>query len=173
MSHPSSIARPPVTHDDPWRYSGSIAAHPSNAASFDEPLVAVIARGLAAVAPPWSDEVQPAADGRSHERLLATELYDVWLIHWPAGSGLPAHDHGGSAGAFAMVAGMLDEDVADGTRRRIGVGDVASFGPDHVHAVHNRSDVGATSVHVYSPPLGTMSFVSEPSEAQCRSRDSR
>jgi len=35
------------------------------------------------------------------------------------------------------------------------------FGGDHVHAVVNRGEAGATSVHVYSPPLSSMSFYRE------------
>jgi hypothetical protein len=83
------------------------------------------------------------------------------LIHWPAGTGLEAHDHGGSTGAFAVVSGALDEDTSHGdvtTTRRLGEGDVVWFDADHVHGVVNRGGVGATSVHVYSPPLRTMGF---------------
>jgi len=36
-----------------------------------------------------------------------------------------------------------------------------TFGGDHVHAVVNRGEAGATSVHVYSPPLSSMSFYRE------------
>jgi len=95
---------------------------------------------------------------------LATETYDAWLIHWPVGTGLEAHDHGGSTGAFAVVSGVLDEDVErDGetVTRRVPAGQSVTFGGDHVHAVVNRGEAGATSVHVYSPPLSSMSFYRE------------
>jgi hypothetical protein len=98
---------------------------------------------------------------RRYELLLETELYDAWLIHWPPGTGLDAHDHGGSSGAFAVVSGVLEETVAAGaatSTRRVAEGQVVWFGGDHVHAVANGGDVGATSVHVYSPPLRTMGF---------------
>ena len=61
-----------------------------------------------------------------------------------------------------MVTGVLDEDQIhpDGTTtvRRVGPGESVSFDGGRVHAVVNRSDVVATSVHVYSPPLRTMTF---------------
>jgi hypothetical protein len=83
-------------------------------------------------------------------------------VHWPAGTGLDAHDHGGSTGAFAVVAGHLEEAriTADGTTsaRRVGPGETSAFGAATIHAVANRSPRSATSVHVYSPPLGEMSF---------------
>ena len=95
--------------------------------------------------------------------MLSTEQYDAWLIHWPTGTGLDAHDHGGSIGAFAVVSGVLDEDVhVDGVdhTRRLRAGESVTFAGDHVHAVINRGETGATSVHVYSPPLRSMSFYS-------------
>ena len=73
--------------------------------------------------------------------LLSTDLYDAWLIHWPAGTGLEPHDHGGSTGAFAVVSGVLDEDIeVDGvtSTRRLHSGEHVVFEGDHVHAVVNR-----------------------------------
>ena len=158
---PDPAATPSVTDTvDPWRVASSRAIHPSSH-NGDEPLVAVIAAGLAAVSIPWEIATGTTPTERRYELLLATEQYDAWLIHWPAGTGLEAHDHGGSIGAFAVVDGTLDEDVvADGvtSTRRFAAGDTATFDGDHVHAVVNRSGAGATSVHVYSPPLQTMGF---------------
>lgn len=146
---------------DSWRLSSSKAVHPSSRLG-DESLVSAIASGLAAVAVPWELASGTAPDHRSYELLLSTEHYDAWLIYWPAGAGLDAHDHGGSGGAFAVVDGALEEDVIDevgGTvTRRVGAGESVEFAGDHVHAVVNRGVASATSVHVYSPPLRTMGF---------------
>jgi len=145
---------------EPWRVAASRAAHPSIDRGGDS-LVATIAEGLAAVAVPWELATGTTPSERCYELLLSTDLYDAWLIHWPAGSGLDAHDHGGSTGAFAVVSGVLDEDrVGHGVVRvtRIAAGESVTFGGDHVHAVQNRGDVAVTSVHVYSPPLRAMSF---------------
>ena len=110
MQTPLTSTDTPTTDSDPWGRVSSRAVHPSSH-SGDEPLVGVIAAGLAAVAMPW--ELTRAANSteRAYELLLATETYDAWLIHWPVGTGLEAHDHGGSTGAFAVVSGVLDEDV--------------------------------------------------------------
>ena len=163
MHTPLTSTDTPTTDSDPWGRVSSRAVHPSSH-SGDEPLVGVIAAGLAAVAMPW--ELTRAANSteRAYELLLATETYDAWLIHWPVGTGLEAHDHGGSTGAFAVVSGVLDEDVErDGetVTRRVPAGQSVTFGGDHVHAVVNRGEAGATSVHVYSPPLSSMSFYRE------------
>lgn len=168
MSTTSTTAAPSVdaesaAHDpdaDPWRIATSRAIHPSTCDA-GEPLIAVIARGLAAASAPWELTTGTVPDERCYELLLSTPRYDAWLIHWPAGTGLDAHDHGRSAGAFAVVSGTLDEETTDGgvtSTRRVHEGGTIWFEADHVHAVVNRGDVGATSVHVYSPPLRTMGF---------------
>ncbi len=110
---------------------------------------------------PWSLEAGQAPDERHHRLLVTTSAYDAWLIYWPPGSGLEAHDHGGSAGAVALIAGELDEDSLLGdlpVRRRIERGRPIAFGAEHIHAVVNRGDQAATSVHVYAPPLQTMAY---------------
>ena len=92
-------------------------------------------------------------DERQYELILSTQSYDAWLIHWPAGSSVGAHDHGGSAGAFAVVSGVLEEQTvvrSANVTRRVATGESLRFGADHVHAVFNGSDAAATSVHVYS-----------------------
>lgn len=152
----SATTAPPSNQ---WRIASSKSIHPS-ARSADEPLLVAIASGLAAVSMPWASATGAVPQDRSHELLLATEHYDAWLIHWPAGTGLDAHDHGGSSGAFAVVDGTLDEDVPDDrggvVTRRFGPGQSVGFSGDHVHAVTNRGNGGVTSVHVYAPPLRTM-----------------
>ena len=156
------LATRPTTPDSAhrgWRVAASRAVHPSVERSV--PLVETIAAGLAAVSAPWELTGEVSVE-RSYQLLLSTERYDAWLIHWPAGAGLDAHDHGGSAGAFAVVSGTLDEEriAPDGalTHRRVGAGEAVSFDAAAIHAVTNRDRRGATSVHVYSPPLGAMTF---------------
>ena len=160
MQTPLTSPDETTTDPDPWRRVSSRSIHPSSH-SGDEPLVGVIAAGLAAVSMPLELTGETSSTERRYELLLATETYDAWLIHWPVGTGLEAHDHGGSTGAFAVVSGVLDEDVGpEGSTvtRRVGAGESVTFGGDHVHAVVNRGVTGATSVHVYSPPLSSMSF---------------
>jgi predicted metal-dependent enzyme (double-stranded beta helix superfamily) len=103
---------------------------------------------------------------RWHQRLYRDQRVDVWLISWLPTQGTQLHDHGGSAGAFTVLSGRLDEAVYQFDARsgehlrnlprdeRASVG----FGPHYVHDVRNLSDTPAVSVHAYSPPLTTMSF---------------
>ena len=163
MQTPLTSTDTTTTEPDPWGRVSSRAVHPSSH-SGEEPLVSVIAAGLAAVSMPWELTGETSTTERTYELLLATDTYDAWLIHWPVGTGLEAHDHGGSTGAFAVVSGVLDEDIErDGlaVTRRVRAGQSIAFSGDHVHAVVNRGATGATSVHVYSPPLSAMSFYRE------------
>lgn len=101
----------------------------------DAQLLGAIATSLAATVPATTLE-RPVGDHRSWERLLATDAYDAWLIRWPAGTSVGPHDHGGSAGAFTVVAGELVEIVSDpsGSTRvmTLGPGAQRGFGPDLV-----------------------------------------
>jgi hypothetical protein len=98
--------------------------------------------------------------GRWHVRLRVTAHYDVWLIGWGIDSGVKLHDHGGSAGAIAVVRGELTEHTprgAGGVRtQRLAAGSVRAFEPGHLHDVCNEGARTAMSAHVYSPPLATM-----------------
>lgn len=73
---------------------------------------------------------------REHDEPLVAviaEGFAVVAVPWELATGLDAHDHG--------VAGSS-----------------VHFDGDHMRAVLDRDDVGATSVHVYSPPLRTIDF---------------
>ena len=123
--------------------------------------VSAIAEGLAAVSVPWDLGVVAPPASRRYERILATEAYDAWLIYWPPGTGVEVHDHGESVGAFTVVSGALDEEVViNGTPvgNTIHAGESLFLPSRHVHAVRNRGETSATSVHVYSPPLRSMGF---------------
>ena len=144
------------------RHEGRIAADLGSveACPLAPDLLAEIASGLAMSEVPWEPE-GTTGDTRRYRQLLSTDHYDAWLIWWPPGTGLDLHDHGGSAGAFTVVAGALHETVAAGaalSTHRLRAGETSRFGIDHVHAVRNDGDGPATSVHVYSPPLQSMDF---------------
>jgi predicted metal-dependent enzyme (double-stranded beta helix superfamily) len=125
-----------------------------------------IAEGLAAAASLWRGRARHDGTERHAVRLLATERYEAWLIGWPPGHTTRAHDHGGSAAAIVVVEGALEERTlaADGgARRRIlaaGSAGVA-LAADVVHDVGAAGLDPATSIHVYSPPLSTMTFYDE------------
>jgi len=103
-------------------------------------------------------------DLRRFARLLHTPAYEAWLIAWEAAADLELHDHGGSRGAFHVVEGTLVEahtDLADPAPLRtlpIGTGEGRQLPATRVHQVWNPGPGRAVSVHVYSPPLNSMTF---------------
>src|SRR4029077_17498014 len=105
-----------------------------------------------------------AGDLRRFARLLQTPAYEAWLIAWEAAADLELHDHGGSQGAFHVVEGALVEahtDLADPLPLRtlpIGTGESRQVPATRVHRVWNPGPSRAVSVHVYSPPLSSMTF---------------
>ena len=107
------------------------------------------------------DDVRPYLDPSLHAELDDAQ---IWLLTWLPGQGTPLHDHGSSAGAFAVARGTLTERVlATGgpgrpreTDTDLPAGRLRYFGPHHVHEVTNRHAEPAVSVHVYTPALREM-----------------
>lgn len=103
---------------------------------------------------------------RWHLRLHRDQRVDVWLISWLPSQATQLHDHGGSAGAFTVITGELDEAVyvhagrgAGGLRERAHhTGSSVGFDARYVHDVRNTSIAPAVSVHAYSRPLTSMTF---------------
>ncbi len=126
-------------------------------------LLGAIARGWAG-SRPAPDGAEPPPGERTYEQVLATASYDVWVIRWSPGARIDLHDHAGSAAVVHVVAGELHERYQDRTRvipwshRRIRGGQTAVLPVGHLHEIHNDGSGLATSVHVYSPPLGEMSY---------------
>ncbi len=90
---------------------------------------------------------------------------EVWLLTWIPGQGTALHDHGPSAGAFAVAQGVLTERVVAAGRdgrlppeatEDLPTGRVRYFGPHYVHQVRNAGTEPAVSVHVYAPRLTVM-----------------
>ena len=125
-------------------------------------------RLVAATPRDWMSRVRLSPDERWYERMHADEQYEIWLISWLPGQGTGFHNHGGSAGAFGVVWGTLEEHQAGTaataatagwpsvTAASVTAGRVRSFGPTYIHDVRNTSEAVAVSVHAYSPPLTEM-----------------
>lgn len=148
------------TGRDGWKRAAQRALHPSDA-TVGIDILSAIASGLAAVTVPWELADGEQSSERRYQRVLATSVYEAWVICWPSGGSLDLHDHGGSAGAFSVVSGQLDEAAIEGGAtvvRTYSAGETAGFGASRVHAVANRGSAVATSVHVYSPPLSSMVY---------------
>jgi mannose-6-phosphate isomerase-like protein (cupin superfamily) len=140
--------------------AGSVAG-PAFAEPLGADILADIATGIAAARPLWGAVVRHDADCRQPVRLLATERYEVWVIGWTSGQGVELHDHGASAGTFVVTSGTLTEVLPHSggpVERSLEAGRVRHVPVGAVHDVVNRAPEPATSIHVYSPPLTTMTY---------------
>lgn len=120
----------------------------------------------------YGDPDRPGDPGaRWHVRVHADDVVDVWLISWLPSQGTQLHDHGGSAGAFTVVRGVLTESVwapgvPDAAGRRTGelhdrahrARTTVAFDSSRVHDVRNLGTEPAVSVHAYSRPLQRMGY---------------
>jgi quercetin dioxygenase-like cupin family protein len=105
---------------------------------------------------------------RSWELLIATDELEAWVIDWPSRGAISLHDHGKSSGAVVVTTGELTESRvrvrADGQldleTNRLSTGGVVEIGPGVIHDVQNIGTGRATSVHVYSPRLTSMTYFS-------------
>jgi predicted metal-dependent enzyme (double-stranded beta helix superfamily) len=123
----------------------------------------------------WQGAIDFDPITRYYSRLLADEHHEAWLLTWLPGQGTPWHDHGGSAGSFVVLQGVLTEEVAgyrqaidlDDVRRatgdhiRLSPGDQRTFGTRHLHRVTNHGPDPAVSLHVYAPRLTAMATYRE------------
>jgi hypothetical protein len=124
---------------------------------------------------PLGNLPEPATGRRWYKLLDRTADFELWVIQWPHDTGLVLHDHGGSAGAFYVTGGVLEETSTNLPglrlhRRLLSPYQGKSFGPDYVHSVRNPRTMPATSVHAYSPPLASMAFYEQSSTGLVASR---
>jgi predicted metal-dependent enzyme (double-stranded beta helix superfamily) len=124
-----------------------------------------IATDLAKQRALWEPLVSNDSAARYYVRLARDLEFEAWLLTWLPGQGTDWHDHGGSAGAFVTLQGVLTEqqtEVGYGAPRIIPesrelVADtLRRFGSRHVHQVSNRGVEPAVSLHVYAPSLVEM-----------------
>ncbi len=125
--------------------------------------LADVVRRLAASPAGWLGRVRLNPEGCWYERIHLGDSHEVWVISWLPGQATGFHDHGGSAGAFAVVWGTLMERRVVGATstgqvraKPVGAGGSRAFGPRYIHDVRNTAAAVAVSVHAYSPPLPQM-----------------
>jgi hypothetical protein len=151
------------------------SAHPSgqtaDATVRNRPTGALSFGALRAIAAGMARVHQPLPSGTdvrgevSSIRLLRTAFYDAWLVSWPPDSSLVPHDHGPARSVLQVIDGELVEYRSDGSGdpsrpgRQLLRGDSTFGAPSLVHELVNRSDTGATTLHVYSPPLEGITVV--------------
>jgi hypothetical protein len=123
-----------------------------------------LAQAIARAEDYWRPLVHHYDADRWFVRLYGTLEVEAWLLTWTEAQGVELHDHGGSSGAVLVAEGSLTEDYCDLTspaplRRAVWPrGSVHAFGASHVHDLRNTDAEPATSIHVYSPPLTSMTF---------------
>ena len=126
--------------------------------------LADVVQRLAASPADWIARVRLNPAGRWYERIHLDDSHEVWVTSWLPGQATGFHDHGGSAGAFAVVWGTLTEHRVTGAAatghvlaKPVGAGGSCAFGPRYIHDVRNAATSAlAVSVHAYSPPLPQM-----------------
>ena len=138
----------------------------------DEHHLTELATRLARARRLWEPHVVHRSDGRRPVKLVATDLFEAWVIGWMPGQGVELHDHGDSAGALSVIEGTLVDLVAIDRRlrpRSLTAGTTLHLPPGTVHDVVAPGPEPATSIHVYSPPLTSMTFYDGPGGAAVRS----
>jgi mannose-6-phosphate isomerase-like protein (cupin superfamily) len=120
---------------------------------------------------PFAPRFDPVS--RWYARIGGDQSHEAWLLTWLPGQSTDLHDHGGSAGAFVVVSGVLTEQVATAAgpapaatvagagpvtpvETTLAAGAVRAFGPRHVHRIVNAGTAPAVSLHVYAPSLRQM-----------------
>jgi hypothetical protein len=113
----------------------------------------------------WEPCVRHEPSSRWYGSLFRDDVVDLWLLTWQQDNSTDLHDHGGSSGAFRVLSGSLAEFRPTSGPRGAGlarhartVGETVAFGPRLVHDVHNVEATAAVSLHVYSPPLTSMTY---------------
>ena len=159
MSRPASPCEETAVATLPPEATASVPGEPLEPLAAN--VLADIASGIAAARPLWGAVVRHDTECRQPVRLLATERYEVWVIGWTSGQGVELHDHGDSAGTFVVTSGTLTEVLPHSSgaiERSLEAGRVRHVPVGAVHDVVDRADEPATSIHVYSPPLTTMTY---------------
>jgi len=100
--------------------------------------------------------VRRDAEARDAVRLVANDIFEVWLIGWPSHHSTTRHDHGRSLGIVLVLDGELHE-TTNFAMKRLGPGEVTVIAPGAVHDV-GTTESTALSLHLYSPPLTEMNF---------------
>ena len=96
--------------------------------------------------------------------------YQMVLLCWRAGQSSPIHDHRGSGCGVIVISGTASEQFYEfkegravkGKTRELKTGEVMTSEDTDIHRVWNGDpEKDLVTLHVYSPPLVSMTFYSE------------
>jgi cysteine dioxygenase len=99
----------------------------------------------------------------ARNRVFLNDHVELVVICWGSGQSSAVHDHGRSHCLYLVVEGEMHEERfrLDGSdepeptdERTFGRGGISVSAGHEIHRIHNRSDAGLVTVHIYSPPLG-------------------
>jgi hypothetical protein len=141
--------------------SGLAAPPVARPAPLSGDLLADIATGLAASEARWRPHAHHPPTDRRPVRLVVCDLWEAWVVGWTPGQHVDVHDHGDSAGVLVVVEGDLAEVLPTGPHRLLRTWSTGSVVDLPIGVVHDVVGLGpgpSTSVHVYSPPLGAMTY---------------
>jgi Cysteine dioxygenase type I len=103
-----------VTTDTPSPVLNRCATPTTPPALVSPASLAEIALTVAGRPRDWLSLVRYQTGQRWYKRLAWDEVHELWVLSWLPGQGTGFHDHGSSAGAFAVASGWLVEQAAPG-----------------------------------------------------------
>jgi hypothetical protein len=132
------------------------------------PELLAFVRRLADEPEAWRHLVSHQPDRRTYAEIKREPRVGIWVICWMDDHDTGFHDHDISAGAVAVVEGLLREErLAIGGEPQVteyGAGEAFDFAASDIHRMSHASGGPAVSIHAYSPPLWRMGAYSiEPS----------
>jgi cysteine dioxygenase len=120
--------------------------------------------------------IQFDAQRYARNLILRTPAFELLALCWFPGQQTVIHDHGGSVGAARVYRGNLTSRLfaaSDGKPARltdvdvVGPGGLAAVDRHDIHQLANPGPEELVTIHVYSPPLRTISaFSTESAERQ-------
>lgn len=117
----------------------------------------------------WVKEPEDSPHGRTI--LFRNDQLEIILIHLPAQTATPIHDHGESLGCARVLEGKLNNILYQNVERGV-LASMTEY-PIHpdgffysprgiIHRMANRTAVRALSLHAYAPPLKGNRVYAEP-----------
>jgi cysteine dioxygenase len=114
--------------------------------------------------------------GYSRRVLHRNDACELVVCGWLPGQASQIHDHGGSFGAVRVLRGSLTETafawrgnlLRPVRRSRCEAGEVSIERPETIHRIENCSTEPAVTLHLYTPPIRSMTRMDVGAEAPAK-----